>query len=134
MLWAGRAPDDLSGICTWGSGKELGLISCACLASHRREQELTDTLIPDIYVNTVLSTEGRLLGAVACPAHLCSGVFVLVVPQISLFVHGYGASQAFLSLLVIYICLFSSPDWRACFFFFQNSQVVLSVLGVQKKN
>lgn len=59
MLWAGRVPADLSRICTWGSRKELGIISCACLASHRRDQELTDTLIPDNYVKSSFSAEHR---------------------------------------------------------------------------
>lgn len=49
--------------------KEPGLINTACLASHGREQELTNIFIPDNYFNTVppqLSTETSKMQYVIC--------------------------------------------------------------------
>lgn len=49
--------------------KEPGLINTACLASHGREQELTNIFVPDNYFNTVpptLSTEASKMQYMIC--------------------------------------------------------------------
>lgn len=135
MLWAGRVPADLSRICTWGSRKELGIISCACLASHRRDQELTDTLIPDNCVNTVpsvLSTEGRLVSCILSCSPLqwcfCFGCTPNLTVCAQVWTQpGFSVPAGYLHLFIFISRL------EIVFYFFQNTQVVLSVLGVQKK-